>query len=116
MGAQHRKIMEYLDELDVPYIASTKLAYHTIPAKSDDHIIGIRADIDALPMDDLVDCEYKSKVSGCAHTCGHDTYRNVTRNSKILSKIKDELTVTVRLLFPASRGIYRRQWSSLHEK
>jgi len=71
-----KKIMEYLDELDVPYIASTKTGViATIRGKkSDDHIIGIRADIDALPMDDLVDCEYKSKVSGCAHTCGHDTH------------------------------------------
>ena len=104
-----KKIMEYLDELDVPYIASTKTGViATIRGKkSDDHIIGIRADIDALPMDDLVDCEYKSKVSGCAHTCGHDTHITMLLGTaKILSKIKDELTVTVRLLFqPAEEFI-----------
>jgi amidohydrolase len=34
--------------------------------------IGLRADMDALPMDDLSGAEYASTVPGMAHTCGHD--------------------------------------------
>ncbi|SNS71433.1 M20 aminoacylase family protein [Antarctobacter heliothermus] len=34
--------------------------------------IGLRADMDALPMEDLSGTDYASKVPGMAHTCGHD--------------------------------------------
>ncbi len=34
--------------------------------------IGLRADMDALPMDDLSGTDHASKVPGVAHTCGHD--------------------------------------------
>ncbi|NIY98741.1 amidohydrolase, partial [Salipiger sp. HF18] len=34
--------------------------------------IGLRADMDALPMDDLSGAEHASTVPGVAHTCGHD--------------------------------------------
>ncbi|MBY6160988.1 amidohydrolase [Mameliella alba] len=34
--------------------------------------IGLRADMDALPMEDLSGTEHASKVPGMAHTCGHD--------------------------------------------
>lgn len=34
--------------------------------------IGLRADMDALPMDEQNDLEYRSQRPGIAHTCGHD--------------------------------------------
>ncbi|WP_421907155.1 M20 aminoacylase family protein [Mameliella sp.] len=34
--------------------------------------IGLRADMDALPMEDLSGTEHASRVPGMAHTCGHD--------------------------------------------
>lgn len=34
--------------------------------------IGLRADMDALPMDEQNDLEYRSQRPGVAHTCGHD--------------------------------------------
>lgn len=34
--------------------------------------IGLRADMDALPMDEESDLEYRSQRPGVAHTCGHD--------------------------------------------
>ncbi|WP_299928235.1 M20 aminoacylase family protein [uncultured Pelagimonas sp.] len=34
--------------------------------------IGLRADMDALPMDDMSGTDHASKVPGVAHTCGHD--------------------------------------------
>ncbi|MGH1413236.1 MAG: M20 aminoacylase family protein [Pelagimonas sp.] len=34
--------------------------------------IGLRADMDALPMDDMSGTDHASKIAGRAHTCGHD--------------------------------------------
>lgn len=67
---------------------------------SSDKILGIRADIDALPITELGTCEYKSKNEGTMHACGHDTHITILLGTaKILAKMKDELTITVRLLF-----------------
>src|SRR5699024_5217405 len=36
--------------------------------------LGLRADIDALPVDDLIDEDFRSTVPGVAHACGHDVH------------------------------------------
>ena len=44
----------------------------TLKAGASDKAIGLRADMDALPMDELNDFSHKSKHPGCMHGCGHD--------------------------------------------
>ncbi|PYG34552.1 M20 aminoacylase family protein [Pelagimonas varians] len=43
-----------------------------IEGRSEGRTIGLRADMDALPMDDLSGTDHASTVPGVAHTCGHD--------------------------------------------
>lgn len=43
-----------------------------IEGRAPGRTIGLRADMDALPMQDLSGAEHASKVPGMAHTCGHD--------------------------------------------
>ncbi|RVU54692.1 M20 metallopeptidase family protein [Anaerosphaera multitolerans] len=102
-------IMGYLDNLGIPYIKSTKTGViATIKsAKESDKVIGIRADIDALPMTELSSCTYRSKNEGVMHACGHDAHITILLGvAKVLSRIKNELEVNVRLIFqPAEEFI-----------
>ena len=104
-----RKIMEYLDGLGIPYETPYKTAVvATIRgAVSSDHILGIRADIDALPITEQTECSFKSENEGTMHACGHDTHTAILlATAKLLAQHKDELPLTVRLIFqPAEEFI-----------
>lgn len=62
--------------------------------------IGIRADIDALPIEEQVDVPFKSQNSGVMHACGHDIHTSVLLGTaKVLNALKAELPYSVRLIF-----------------
>jgi amidohydrolase len=60
----------------------------------------LRADLDALPIDEENDVPYKSKVRNVMHACGHDFHTaNLLGVAQILNEIKDEITGTIKLVF-----------------
>lgn len=62
-------------------------------------VIGLRADFDALPIQEDNDLPYKSKVDGVAHLCGHDGHTTMLLAAgKYLAETKD-FNGTVRLIF-----------------
>ena len=60
------------------------------------HTIALRADFDALPIQDEKEVDYKSKVPGVMHACGHDGHTaTLLVLAKCLHLLKDELEGTV---------------------
>ena len=63
-------------------------------------IIALRADIDALPIEEKNEVSYKSKNKGVMHACGHDVHTTCLLGaSKILNELKNEWEGTVKLIF-----------------
>lgn len=62
--------------------------------------IALRADMDALPIQEQNTVEYKSKNDGIMHACGHDVHTAILLGTaKILNDYRNELTCTVKLIF-----------------
>jgi len=65
--------------------------------------IGLRADMDALPIQEQNNCSYASVHTGKMHACGHDAHTaNLLGVAMILSELRNELTGTYKLIFQPS--------------
>lgn len=63
-------------------------------------IIALRADMDALPIKEENNVDYKSKREGIMHACGHDVHTTCLLGaSKILNELKNEWEGTIKLIF-----------------
>jgi amidohydrolase len=62
--------------------------------------VALRADIDALPITETNNCEYKSKNEGVMHACGHDVHTaSLIGAAKILNELRSEFEGIIKLLF-----------------
>lgn len=62
--------------------------------------IALRADMDALPIHEANDTEYRSQNDGVMHACGHDVHSSCLLGAaRILNDIKDEWEGTIKLIF-----------------
>ena len=60
----------------------------------------LRADIDALPIQEANNVPYKSTVEGVMHACGHDVHTaSLIGTASILNTLKDEFEGTIKLIF-----------------
>ncbi|WP_096199573.1 amidohydrolase [Bacillus sp. FJAT-45350] len=62
-------------------------------------VVALRADFDALPIQDEKEVEYRSKIPGAMHACGHDLHTAVLLGvAKVLFEARDELEGDVVLI------------------
>ncbi|MCP3964628.1 MAG: amidohydrolase [bacterium] len=69
--------------------------------------VALRADLDALPIEDAKDVPYRSKNAGKVHACGHDVHTTVLLGAaRLLAERRAELPGLVKLLFqPAEETV-----------
>ncbi|MEM1323305.1 MAG: M20 family metallopeptidase [Bacteroidota bacterium] len=68
--------------------------------KAEREVVALRADIDALPIQEDNKVAYKSKNEGVMHACGHDVHTaSLLGTARILNELKGEFEGTVKLIF-----------------
>ena len=68
--------------------------------------VGIRADMDALPIQELTDVPFKSLNPGVMHACGHDVHTSIALGTAmVLTGLKDKIKGNIKFIFqPAEEG------------
>lgn len=95
------KIKSELDKMGIPYIsiAGTGII-GTITGTKPGKTVALRADMDALQVNECTGLPFASKKEGLMHACGHDGHiASLLGAAKILNEIKDEIHGTVKLFF-----------------
>ncbi|MFN5334192.1 MAG: M20 family metallopeptidase [Bacteroidota bacterium] len=95
-------IQSQLTRIGIPFVVmATTGVVGIIKGKNPDKkIIALRADIDALPIQEANDIPYKSLTDGVMHACGHDVHTTCLLGAaKILHALQHEWEGTVKLIF-----------------
>ncbi len=94
-----RQTLAYTDiDLLAPYLETDVIG--VLENGKNGKCVGLRADIDALPIQETTDIPYKSCNNGVMHACGHDGHTAILLGTAIvLNEIKDQLKGSVKFIF-----------------
>jgi amidohydrolase len=96
-------IQHVLDHYKIPYKSGwvkTGIIAHIEGKNPSKKVIALRADLDALPIQETNQTEYRSKNNGVMHACGHDVHSaSLLGAAIILNQLKDQFEGTIKLIF-----------------
>ncbi len=102
------KIEEELDKMGIAHhrFGGTGIIAELKGQQSSNQTILLRADIDALPMQDEKTCEYASQTQGIMHACGHDAHTaSLLLAAKVLKLTETDWNGNVKLVFQPAEEI-----------
>jgi amidohydrolase len=108
-----RRIRTILEEWGfeiLPSSLKTGLVSRLMPSKPDGkgRIVALRADIDALPVQEQTNLDYASQNPGIMHACGHDFHiAALLGAARLLWETRDDLEGSVKLIFQPAEEIAR---------
>jgi amidohydrolase len=108
---EHRtseRVQAWLTELGIPFragLAGTGVLGE-LPGRPGGPVVALRADLDALPLQDAKEVSYRSETPGRMHACGHDVHTAVLFGAARLLKERGDLPGPVKLIFqPAEETV-----------
>ena len=111
-------IRNYLNNIGIKNnVVGETGAVGTLIKDEDFPTVAIRAEIDALPINEENTFEYKSKNNGVMHACGHDGITAVVLGlAKLLSENKDKLSCNVKFIFEPAEEVGKGAKKLIEEK
>ncbi|MCM8804119.1 MAG: amidohydrolase, partial [Candidatus Omnitrophica bacterium] len=95
-----KKIQSILGQIGIPFEIKGKTGVIGFINKNLQKTLGIRADMDALPINEETNLSFSSKNKGIMHACGHDGHMATLLGvGKILYRFIDYLKCNVKLIF-----------------
>ena len=111
-------IRNYLNNIGIKNnVVGETGAVGTLIKDKDLPTVAIRAEIDALPINEENTFEYKSKNNGVMHACSHDGITAVVLGlAKLLSENKDKLNCNVKFIFEPAEEVGKGAKKLIEEK
>ena len=95
-------VCQILESAKVPYqkLQTVNGVVGLISGRDQGRVVALRADMDALPIQELNQTAYASKVKGVMHACGHDVHTTILIGTAlVLNALKMEYNGQIKLLF-----------------
>ncbi|GAB6138367.1 M20 family metallopeptidase [Halanaerobaculum tunisiense] len=102
-----KRVKEELEAMNISYqtIAGTGVVA-IIEGKEEGKTVALRADMDALEVEEENKVDYRSQNEGIMHACGHDGHTAMLLGAaKVLNQIKDQLTGRIKLIFQPAEEV-----------
>lgn len=95
-----RRVRHWLENAGLRFVPVSLPTGVVVEVGQGEKTIALRADIDALPIEEAVDVPFASRNKGVMHACGHDVHTSVMLGAALLLKEKEaQLAGKVRILF-----------------